>query len=142
MTGVLLMAEPKAKEWYSAGAFKYRYHEVLWIYRHYEELSQGYWPRKITGYIDNPYVTTRGQRVGAYFEDAAGIMAEFHRRLDACGRDGVIVKCYKCLGWELEHIRTVANVNQERLDEITERVTRYISGRRKGRTYREFCAHW
>ena len=132
----------RAKEWYSAGAFKFKYNEVLWIYTHYEELSQGYWPRKICGYIDNPYVVTHGRRVGAYFEDAAGIMAEFHQRLDACDRDGVICKCYKCLGWELEHIRTVANVNQDQLDALVMRVTQYISGRQKQRTYREFCGHW
>lgn len=142
MTGVVEVTAKASKDWYSAGAFRFRHNEVLWIYLHYEELSQGYWPRKITGYIDNQYINTRGRRVGAYFEDAAGIMAEFHSRLDECGRDGVICKCYKCYGWPLSELSTIAKLNQEQLDIIVNRVTAYIAGRRKVRTYREFCAHW
>ena len=141
MTGVLVRKDPKTT-WYSAGAFKFRLAEVYWIYENYEQLAQGYWPRKITGYIDNQFVKAPRHFAGAYFLDPAGILAEFHWRLDRCGDDGILVKCYKCFGWDLEHLKTIAKINQERLDEITARVSGYISGRRKSRTYEQFCRHW
>lgn len=142
MTGMLMAHKDPQMAWYSAGAFKFRYGEVLWIYENYRQLNEGFWPRKITGYIDQPTIKAPRRFAGAYFLDPAGIMAEFHLRLDRCGDDGILVKCYKCLGWDLDHLKTLAKVNQEELDRITLRVTSYISGRRKKRSYDEFCRHW
>lgn len=141
MTGVLVRKDPTAA-WYSCGAFRFKRGEVEWLFEHYAQLNEGCWPRKITGYIDNQFVTVPRRYQGAYFEDAAGIMAEFHTRLARCGRDGLLVLYYKGYKMPLEALQVIAKINQERLDYITGRVIGYVSGRRKARSYEEHCQHW
>ena len=137
------------KDWYSPYAMMpidkqvhWGKAKLDWIIAHYEVLSDGRWPQKSSGYIENPFAPP-SKRIpsGAMFEDPASIMAEFHSRLNLCGRDGEIFRCIECLKGDKPSVGLIAGVDESRLDRVIGQVYSYIRGRRKDRPYQEFRRH-
>ena len=109
---------------------------------HYEVISDGRWPQKLTGYIDNPFVPAPlRSKSGAYFEGPVGILAELNSRLRACGRDGEMVLCLRAWGWDQDILMRLMRTDRESMELAERRVIAYVSYRRKERSYKEFCQH-
>jgi len=102
----------------------------------------GRWPDKKSGYIENPFAP-QGKRVSAsaYFETPIAVLAEFHLRVDMCGRDGEAFLCCRCLKWDCSRVRLLMGLNDIGLDRKLQWVFKYIVGRRKNRPYQEFIRH-
>lgn len=128
--------------WYSPSQmWRFKKEQISWLCEHYDILKDGCWPPKQSGYIDGPFLGTVRVKSSAYFEDAASILAEFHLRLDKCGNDGYLFKAIKCYGYDKVILYKIAHKDEAWLEHRISRVLRYITGRRKRRTYKEFCGH-
>ena len=131
------------KPWYSPAEIKFNLSQIDWIIEWYEVISDGKWPEKKSGYIDNP-LAPRGKRGkgGASFQAPMDVIAEFHWRLSQCGRDGEVFLCVYCKkSNDLKSIMQLLHITQDEFDRLTENVRRYIKGWRKERTYQEFIGH-
>ncbi len=137
------------KDWYSPGSIvpgdkepNIKPDQLDWIIEYYEVLRDGRWPTKQSGYIDNPFAPpSGGVRASAYFETSMAILAEFHTRINQCGRDGEAFLCCRCLDYERVRVCRLRGIHDGQLDRILSDVFRYIVGRRKDRSYVEFIRH-
>ena len=136
-------------DWYSPTSFmpddrtaKFSANQIDWIAEYYEVITDGTWPIKSSGYIDNPFAPPAGRtHAGAYFETPTQVLAEFHKRIDRCGADGAVFLCIRCLEYDQILLMKAMSIDRNRLNLILAQVFKYIQGRWKKRSYTEFKKH-
>ena len=127
--------------WYKpAEVNQFKNEHIDFICEWYELLNDGKWPREWSGYTENPYV----QQTASFktdFESATLIIAEFHWRVERCGKDGTIFLAYRC--WKLPgpHLMVLTGCDEKALGMVERRVRMYITGRRKKQGYPQFIKH-
>jgi hypothetical protein len=112
--------------WYSPAEFRYRRKQVCWALDHYIMMEHGRWPAQATGYTEAPR-TQASLSQKAPFVTALEVIAEIERRLDKCGRDGLMVRLYYQAGVKIEDIAKLAGLCVYDVEYHMERAVAYTS---------------
>jgi len=123
--------------WWAPGEIIFLREQVIWLLQFLSELEKGNWPSAPNGvaYKDHTNVSRR-----AYFEAPIEVYGELMDRLKACGIDGAVLADY----YANKSMDLMCLTYQDRRDGILyrrDRALRYVTGKPKQRTYREFCNH-
>ena len=130
---------PGALPWFPPAVIRFCPTQIEWLLDNLVELKEGSWPNdpQDTGYLDLP----RAQRVGtdAYFVTPVTIAAEIEVRLERCGKDGLLTRQCKALGWDELTLAELMGMGLHQIERRVRRVINYCSGyRRKQVTYSEY----
>ena len=108
-------------EWFSPADIRYCQLQIILGLRHLNILREGYWPAKPNG-----MKTLRDPQADKF-------AAEIYRRLESCGRDGLLTEAYYMWGETEERLAKIAKTDEYEIRTRIKGVIHYISGRMKGK---------
>jgi len=133
------------KDWWSPGQITFRREHNLFLLRNFELIIDGIWP---SDHKDCGYSGKKGRQRGhsASFEKVAQVTAELVTRLYRVGRDALPLLITYSQDLEQQYyirdfLARCMKIEVTELDKRIESALKYISGKNKDRSYKEFLQH-
>ena len=116
------------EEYYLPHQIRFTRDDILWCFSHWDVIQEGHWPANlyVSGYTEAA-LTQKSITGEASYEEIQIVIAEIDARLEACDRDGAILKLYYCYSLSQKELSKLTRLKEDSIIRRIPKTLNYIS---------------